>query len=384
VRSDQNLPTSEFRNSAEWEFDLESGSARPAIDRRYSDGLVETDNGRRWYSFSGHERDHFFVNRSGQAFDDVSALSGLDNVADGRGFAIWDFDHDGWQDVALVNANKPLLNIYRNQAGSRWGRAAARHFVAVRLHGGNRSARPMSGVSNRDAIGARIIVTAGNMTIRRELRCGEGFATQNSSTMIIGIGDHQGIDHLKVVWPSGQETNLGPSPAGMLITIFEDSIQSPTGHASQAEPYQPIPLHLADDSNAQLGELHLAGLDSGDGPSSQFYCVTTMATWCEACKKHLPQLAHLRETFSQDLMSIVGVPVDPVERDEDLQSYIAQYQPAYELIRVGPQELTNIQRILQRAIQSEAIPATIVLDSGGRVMGVFPGVPNASSLRRLF
>ena len=86
--------------------------------RRYQDGGVVADGKQLRHSFSGHERNHLFLNRDGKRFDDVSVISGLDNIADSRAFVYWDYDRDGWQDIALVNANYPLLNFYRNEIGS--------------------------------------------------------------------------------------------------------------------------------------------------------------------------------------------------------------------------------------------------------------------------
>ncbi|MGY8659122.1 MAG: FG-GAP repeat domain-containing protein, partial [Verrucomicrobiales bacterium] len=62
-------------------------------------------------SFSGNERDHLYLNRGGKSFADVSALSGLDLVSDGRSFAYLDYDHDGWLDVAVASANAPQLQL---------------------------------------------------------------------------------------------------------------------------------------------------------------------------------------------------------------------------------------------------------------------------------
>jgi len=85
-------------------------------------------------SISGKERNRLFVNREGE-FADYSGVSGLDNPADSRVFATWDFDRDGWSDIAVVNANRPVLNIYRNRIGEQVGNRG--RFIAVRFVGGN-------------------------------------------------------------------------------------------------------------------------------------------------------------------------------------------------------------------------------------------------------
>ena len=59
-------------------------------------------------SWSGKERNHLFLNRSGEQFEDLSALSGLDHIADGRVFAVLDLDRDF---VDLYNHD--LIDIHR-------------------------------------------------------------------------------------------------------------------------------------------------------------------------------------------------------------------------------------------------------------------------------
>ena len=64
-------------------------------------------------SLSGKERNRLFLNSAGN-FADVTLVSGADDIADGRSFAIVDFDQDGWQDIALMSLNNPKFKLYRN------------------------------------------------------------------------------------------------------------------------------------------------------------------------------------------------------------------------------------------------------------------------------
>ena len=109
-------------------------------------------------SHSGRERNHFFLSLEGEQFKDVSGISGLDDIADGRAFTLLDFDRDGWQDVALVNANAPLFELFRNRIGEIDGPGGAERarVVALRFVGGNRAAEPAEGLSARDGFGARV------------------------------------------------------------------------------------------------------------------------------------------------------------------------------------------------------------------------------------
>ena len=65
----------------------------------------------------------------------------------------------------------------------------------------------------------------------REHRCGEGFASQNSRTLLIGIGEHEVAEQIRIRWPSGRSTELGEVAAGSLVTVFE------TGREARIERY---------------------------------------------------------------------------------------------------------------------------------------------------
>lgn len=157
------------------------------------------------------------MNRQSEGFHDVSSLSGLDSDSDGRSFAVLDYDHDGWQDLILVNSNTPTLEIFRNRLKQKVPR---NNSIAFRLVGGNDTDSPAE-FSSRDAYGATITVTAGGQQYLRELRCGEGLAAQNSKTIMIGVGTNLSIDSAEVVWPSGKKQILEGLKTGTVHTVFE-------------------------------------------------------------------------------------------------------------------------------------------------------------------
>jgi hypothetical protein len=121
-------------------------------------------------SLSGFERNHLFLSSGGVKFADISGISGLDDPADGRSFGILDYDHDGWPDIALVNANAPMLELYRNRIGSHpatLANPAGGRMIALRFVGGNRAAKPTRTASARDGIGARVTVDLGDAKLLR-------------------------------------------------------------------------------------------------------------------------------------------------------------------------------------------------------------------------
>ncbi len=171
--------------------------------------------------FSGGERNRLFMQHDGQ-FVDVTLASGTDMTQDGRGFVLFDYDHDGFLDMGLYGPNTPRFRILRNRVGE-LQESTGKKLGVVRLHlvGGNDDNEPNTEYSARDAIGASILATVGDRTTRYQRNCGEGLSTQNSSQVSVGLGTADAIDKLKVVWPSGRETVVENIPAGQLLTIHE-------------------------------------------------------------------------------------------------------------------------------------------------------------------
>lgn len=174
------------------------------------------------HSLSGHEPNRFFFNLAGRQFEDLSALSGMAHPGDGRSVIRWDYDHDGWPDLASINTNAPKLIWYRNQLGDLLrAQGEERHFLAMRFQGGNHGAKPVAGRSNRDGYGVRVRAEIGDDILVKETRCGEGFAAQNSQTLLLGLGPAQQVDKLSIRWPSGKRQSLENIPAGQLLLLRE-------------------------------------------------------------------------------------------------------------------------------------------------------------------
>ncbi|MEE2751367.1 MAG: ASPIC/UnbV domain-containing protein [Myxococcota bacterium] len=155
-------------------------------------------------------------------------VSGLDLIADGRSFALTDLDRDGGVDIVVVNANAPLLQVLSNQIGSQQG------FVAVRLEGGNTAADSDSEWSNRDGVGARLSLRAGELNSLRELQFGEGLAAQNSETLVIGLGGAKNADEIVVRWPSGRTQQIEQVESGSLV-VFRESADVVVGAYNSAD-----------------------------------------------------------------------------------------------------------------------------------------------------
>jgi hypothetical protein len=171
-------------------------------------------------SFSGHERNHLFVQRrvdGERVFEDLSLQSGMDSGADGRAFAWLDYDQDGRRDVVLTNANFPRVELYRNQVET------THHWLGIELEGGNRLASASTEWSSRDAIGATLRVGIGERVEVLEKRLGEGFAAQNGERLLLGLGESQEVSWVEVQWPSGKQSRFqGPWKSDQVLRFHED------------------------------------------------------------------------------------------------------------------------------------------------------------------
>jgi thiol-disulfide isomerase/thioredoxin len=373
VRTDAKLAENSLQSSAEWKRNEIAGVEDERIDTRLEEGDQMIDGELKVHSLSGHERNHLFLNhRGGESFSDLSALSGLDSDSDSRGFVMVDYDRDGLQDLALVNANQPLMQLFHNDLGEIL--PGGRGLIALRFEGGSTGSEK-SEWSNRDGYGAMVeVVLPDGTLLKREHRCGDGFAAQGSRTMIVGIGKAKKATSIRVRWPSGKESLLADVKEGELVTIRENG----AGENHQREEYR---KEVKAKAKAGDGQTVVAFPLARENPGKiQVY--TTMATWCPSCLKHLPRLAVLRD----DSVALFAIPIDPGDKGEKLEEYMAKYSPPYELLRgVTSDRKEDVNGFLSGAlgIANPALPSTVITDSDGNVLHVMQGIPTVSQLRKL-
>jgi enediyne biosynthesis protein E4 len=126
-----------------------------------------------------------FVNVSSQCG------SGLDPIESSRGAGFDDLDNDGDIDVVILNSQAGPT-ILRNES------ASSNHWVDIHLRGAK---------ANRDAVGARVTVIAGNLTQIAEVHGGRGYQGYHGSRLHFGLGARDRIDRVEVRWP-GSDTEI--------------------------------------------------------------------------------------------------------------------------------------------------------------------------------
>ncbi len=129
-----------------------------------------------------------FVNASDKSGD------GLAPVHASRGTAFNDLDNDGDVDAIVVNSREQPT-IMRNDSGQSNDHKS--HWVELRLFGVQ---------ANRDGVGSRVTVTAGDLVQIAEVHSGRGYQSHYAMRMHFGLGAHGTIDRLDIRW-SGSGTH---------------------------------------------------------------------------------------------------------------------------------------------------------------------------------
>jgi len=156
------------------------------------------------------EEDILFRNDGGKRFTDISANLGKDFQIKGvgRGSAVGDMDNDGDLDLLVLNLNGGP-RLFRNDGGNR------RNWLMIRCVGT---------VGNRDAVGARIRITVGDITQTRDIRSTSGYLSQSDPRAHFGLGGASKADRVEIRWPGGQNQVLKDVAANQILTITEPKI----------------------------------------------------------------------------------------------------------------------------------------------------------------
>ncbi len=135
-------------------------------------------------------RNTLLMNRGGGRYVDVSETSGdgMAAVLSSRGTGFDDLDNDGDVDVVVLNSRREA-NVLRNDS------PGGNHWLEVSLRG----------VSvNREAIGARVRVVAGDLVRIAEVHSGRGYQSHHGTRLHFGLGKRTHVDRIEVRWPGGQ------------------------------------------------------------------------------------------------------------------------------------------------------------------------------------
>jgi hypothetical protein len=134
-----------------------------------------------------------------------SGGAGLQIKKSSRGASFGDYDNDGDIDILTTNINE-APDLLRNDT------VHNNHWIGIRLIGVK---------SNRDGIGARVILTVDGKQLRREVKSGASYLSQSDLRMLVGLGRSPKVDMISVHWPSGVVDRMHAIAADEWLTIRE-------------------------------------------------------------------------------------------------------------------------------------------------------------------
>jgi tetratricopeptide (TPR) repeat protein len=152
-------------------------------------------------------------NRGDGTFEDVSRALGLDKVSlsNPRGLIAADVDEDGAADLVVTQLNAPPV-LLRNVGANK------NHFARIDLSGY---------ADNKTALGVKVEIFANGHWQKWELAGAVGYQTQAPPQILVGLGQAEGIDLLRILWPTG---------------VLQDEVDLP----KLAEGHGVIPMKEAD------------------------------------------------------------------------------------------------------------------------------------------
>ena len=150
---------------------------------------------------------------TGGTFENVTAHLGADlsRPRVSRAAAFGDYDNDGDIDV-LINNNGQAAELLRNDGGNR------NHWLQVRLIGTK---------SNRDGVGARVKVTAGDLVQYEQQKGGMSYQAAHDPRLHFGFGERTRVDRIEIRWPSGAVDEITDVDVDRVVVVKEGA--SPRG-----------------------------------------------------------------------------------------------------------------------------------------------------------
>ncbi|HEY4762898.1 MAG TPA: FG-GAP-like repeat-containing protein [Candidatus Sulfotelmatobacter sp.] len=130
-----------------------------------------------------------FRNLGPDGFKDVTTDVGLDKIPlkDPRAIITGDYDGDGATDLLITQSHGPVL-LLRNEGGNQ------NHWLRLSLKGL---------ADNKSAIGTKVEVFSGGNRQKLEVYGSNGYLGQNSTDIVVGLGDSKDADIVRMLWPTG-------------------------------------------------------------------------------------------------------------------------------------------------------------------------------------
>lgn len=318
------------------------------------------------FSFSGYERDPLYLNLGAKKFQDISGVSGIDSITDGRAGVFADFDNDGDLDVFSTTIQNQAHLLFRNNVGQ------DNNYLRFVLEGGVRN--------TRDAFGTVVRVKTSAGILTKIKSGGSGFISQHDPRLMFGLGKDARAEWVEVTWANGTVERFdGDFGSGRTLFLKEGTGKSEV--VSVAKARLPDPLTKAESFartlkiaiGSPLPDFAVKRLNGvASSARKQFRpgrktLINIWATWCIPCAKEMPELEKIRSRLSARNIDIVGLNVD-VEKNVNIRKYLAEKRVTYPIFIGGVRAIEQIY-----ATDELTVPLSILVDEKGIVRDLIPG-----------
>jgi peroxiredoxin len=319
------------------------------------------------FSFSGYERDPLYLNTGAKKFVDISGISGIDSITDGRAGVFADFDNDGDLDVFSTTIQHQAHLLFRNNVGQ------DNNFLRIALEGGKET--------GRDAFGSVVRVKTSAGTLTKIKSGGSGFISQHDPRLVFGLGKDARAEWIEVTWSNGKvekfEADTAVSGSTLLLKQGNGKAQTMTlAKANLPDPLtktETFARGLKISVGRQLPDFALKALNGTQSSLRQqlkpgrSLLINIWATWCIPCGKEMPELEKLRPLLAARNIDLIGISVD-TEPKADVRGYAAKFGVRYPIFTGG---IPVIEQLY--ATDELSVPLSILIDDKGVVRDLIPG-----------
>jgi hypothetical protein len=168
-----------------------------------------------------------FRNLGPDGFKDVTTDVGLDKIQlkDPRTIVTGDYDGDGATDLLITQNHGPAV-LLRNEGGNK------NHWLRLSLKGL---------ADNKSAIGTKVDVFSGGNRQKFEIAGSNGYLGQNSTDIVVGLGESKEADIVRMLWPTGvleDETQIAGDKQQNFLEIDRRGSSCPTLFVWNGERYE--------------------------------------------------------------------------------------------------------------------------------------------------